>query len=215
MKSQNDLYEFEKKLIKQGYKYIAGVDEVGRGPLAAGVLACACILNLKKHIEGINDSKKLSEKKRLELIPLIQENALAFAYGYVNENEIDDINIYQASKLAMTRAVNNLKIKPDYLLIDAMTLDLEISQESIIKGDTKSIGIAAASILAKVKRDEIMEKFDVIYPGYGFKNHKGYPTKQHIEQLRKLKPCKIHRLSYKPVQDARLIQQRLDLGGIK
>jgi ribonuclease HII len=215
LKSQNNLYAFENKLKKQGYKYIAGIDEVGRGPLAAGVLACACILNLEIHIEGIDDSKKLSEKKRQVLTPLIQANALAYAYGYVNETEIDDLNIYQASKLAMTRAVNNLKIKPDYLLIDAMQLDLDIPQDAIIKGDTKSVSIAGASILAKVKRDEIMEKFDIIYPGYGFKQHKGYPTKQHIQQLKKLKPCKIHRLSYKPVQDARLIQQRLDLGGIE
>ncbi|QWB99790.1 ribonuclease HII [Mycoplasmatota bacterium] len=215
MKNQKNLYEFENKLKKQGYQYIAGVDEVGRGPLAAGVLACACILDLKNVIKDINDSKKLSEKKRNDLIPIIKNHALAYAYGYVNENEIDDINIYQASKLAMTRAIGNLKIKPDFLLIDAMELQLDIDQEAIIKGDSKSASIAAASILAKVKRDQIMEKFDIMYPGYGFKQHKGYPTKYHIAQLKKLKPCKIHRLSYKPVQNAKLIQQTLDLGGLE
>lgn len=211
MKAQNDLYAYEKKLLKQGAKYIAGVDEVGRGPLAGGVLACACILDLSKPIEGIHDSKVLSEKKRDQLFNLIESSCIAYAYGYVNEKEIDEINIYQASKLAMKRAVLALKVKPDHLLIDAMSLAMDIPETSIIKGDALSVSIGAASILAKVKRDEIMVKFNEIYPGYGFDKHKGYPTKYHIEQLKKLKPCKIHRLSYKPVQNVLIKQLTLDL----
>ncbi|MGE4571859.1 MAG: ribonuclease HII [Candidatus Izemoplasmatales bacterium] len=211
MKNHNDLYKYEHALIKEGYKLIAGVDEVGRGPLAAGVLACACILDLDQEIEGINDSKKLSEKKRLSMRQLIEEKAIAYAYGYCDESEIDDLNIYQASKLAMIRAVNALKVKPDYLLIDAMSLDMGIPETSIIKGDALSVSIGAASILAKVKRDQLMEEYDVIYPGYGFSNHKGYPTKYHLQQLRKLKPCPIHRKSYKPVRDLYLKQLQLDL----
>ena len=213
MKNQNNLYKYEMKLNKQGFKYIAGVDEVGRGPLAAGVLACACILNCDSHIKGINDSKKLTERRRLDLEKIIKEKALAYAFGYVNEREIDKINIYQASKLAMKRAIKALKIKPDYLLVDAMTIDLDIVQKNIIKGDTLSASIAAASILAKVKRDEIMVKFSKIYPNYGFHQHKGYPTKMHLSNLNKYKPCKIHRKSYKPVKQANLFQQSLDLGG--
>lgn len=211
MKNQNDILEYEKKLLKQGYKRIAGVDEVGRGPLAGGVLAAACILDLEDDIQGINDSKKISEKKRNTLYQEITSKSKAYAFGYVNEREIDDINIYQASKLAMQRAIKALKIEPDYLLIDAMTLDLDIPQNGIIKGDTLSKSIAAASIIAKVKRDEIMEKFSHIYPGFGFEKHKGYPTKLHIEKLRQLKPCQIHRKSYKPVQDALLKQLQFDL----
>ncbi len=211
MKNQNDLYKFEKELQKQGIKYIAGVDEVGRGPLAAGVLACACILDLNDKIAGIDDSKKLSEKRRDSLSQSIKEKAIAYAYGYCNETEIDELNIYQASKLAMIRAVNALKIKPEYLLIDAMSLDMGIDESPIIKGDSLSVSIGAASILAKVKRDEIMKKFDKIYPGYGFDKHKGYPTKYHLQQLKTLKPCPIHRKTYKPVQDAYLQQLQLDL----
>ncbi|MCF7924365.1 MAG: ribonuclease HII [Candidatus Izimaplasma sp.] len=213
MKNPNNLYKFEEELNKQGYKYICGVDEAGRGPLAAGVLACACILNRNIIIEGIDDSKRLSKKKREQLEKLIKQEAIAFAYGYVNEREIDKINIYQASKLAMKRAIEALKIKPDYLLVDAMTIDLEVSQSNLIKGDMRSASIAAASILAKVKRDEIMDKFAKIYPNYGFHKHKGYPTKIHLENIMKFKPCKIHRKSYKPVKNALLIQQRLELGG--
>lgn len=215
MKNQNNLFLFENKLRKQGYKSIAGVDEVGRGPLAGGVLACACILDLQSNLEGINDSKKLSEKVRLDLSVRIKESAKAYAYGYCNEGEVDDLNIYQASKLAMERAVKALRIKADFLLVDAMELDTEIPQTSIIKGDSLSVSIGAASILAKVKRDEIMEKFSHIYPGYGFEKHKGYPTKYHLQQLEKLKPCKIHRLTYKPVQRTLLIQQKLNLGGLE
>ena len=211
MKNQNDLYKFEKELQKQGIKYIAGVDEVGRGPLAAGVLACACILDLNDKIAGIDDSKKLSEKRRDILSQSIKGKAIAYAYGYCNETEIDELNIYQASKLAMIRAVNALKIKPEYLLIDAMSLDMGIEELAIIKGDSLSVSIGAASILAKVKRDEIMKKFDKIYPGYGFDKHKGYPTKYHLQQLKRLKPCPIHRKTYKPVQDAYLQQLQLDL----
>lgn len=212
MKNQNDIYAYEKQLINRGCRYIAGVDEVGRGPLAGGVLACACILDLDFPIEGIDDSKKLSEKKRLILSELIKKQSVAYAYGYVDEKEIDRINIYQASKLAMIRAVKALKVRPEHLLIDAMSLDIDIPQTSIIKGDALSVSIGAASILAKVKRDEMMVKFDQIYPGYGFAQHKGYPTKYHIKQLNLLKPCKIHRLSYQPVKDALMKQLQLNLG---
>lgn len=211
MKNQNDLYAYEEALIKEGCTYIAGVDEVGRGPLAGGVLACACILDLSKPIEGINDSKKLSEKKRRILNQVIKDQAIDYAFGYVDELEIDRINIYQASKLAMKKAVLALKVKPDHLLIDAMTIDVEIGQTPIIKGDALSVSIGAASILAKVKRDQMMVEFNQTYPGYGFDRHKGYPTKFHIQQLNRLKPCPIHRKSYQPVKDALNKQLQFDL----
>ncbi|HKL47365.1 MAG TPA: ribonuclease HII [Candidatus Izemoplasmatales bacterium] len=209
MKNQNKLLAYEHRLMAQGYQRIAGIDEVGRGPLAGGVLACACMLDLDTDIEGINDSKKLSEKKRMKLTHSIQSTAKAYAYGYCNEKEVDDLNIYQASKLAMLRAVKNLKIKPDFLLVDAMNLDIDIPQLSVIKGDTLSASIGAASILAKVKRDFIMVQMDHLYPGYGFNRHKGYPTKYHLQQLKKLRPCKIHRRTYKPVKD--LLEEQLSL----
>jgi ribonuclease HII len=210
LKNQIDLWAYEKDLKAQGYVNIAGVDEVGRGPLAGGVLACACILDSNQKIEDINDSKKLSEKKREHLNQEIVSKAKAYAYGYCNEKEIDELNIYQASKLAMLRAVKNLKVKPDYLLVDAMSIDIDIPQSSIIKGDALSVSIGAASILAKVKRDFIMVQMDRLYPGYGFHQHKGYPTKFHLKQLKQLKPCPIHRRTYKPVQDALRTQLRLN-----
>lgn len=211
MKNQNDLYKYENELIRTGVRYIAGIDEVGRGPLAGGVLACACILDLAKPIVGIDDSKKLTEKRRQALTQAIKNSCVDYAYGYVDEKVIDQINIYQASKLAMMRAIESLKVRPDHLLIDAMHLDVDIPQTSLIKGDALSVSIGAASILAKVKRDEIMIKFNELYPGYGFDQHKGYPTKLHLQKLNELKPCAIHRQSYQPVKDALATQLRLDL----
>jgi len=210
---KNDLYAYEKALLAKGIRYIAGVDEVGRGPLAGGVLACACILDLSIPIDGIDDSKKLSEKKRLRLSMEIEEKAISYAFGYVSEKEIDTINIYQASRKAMKKAVQALKVKPDHLLVDALSIDVDIPQTSIIKGDAHSVSIGAASILAKVKRDAMMVKFNERYPGYGFDKHKGYPTAFHLEQLKRLKPCPIHRRSYQPVIDVLIEQMQLNLGG--
>lgn len=205
------MYEFESELWKNGYQYIVGCDEVGRGPLAGGVLAAAVILDPKSKIKGLFDSKQLSQKKREELAKEIKEKALAYAYGYVSESEIDQINIYQASKSAMLKAVSYLKVKPDYILSDAMPLqEANIPFNAIIKGDTLSASIAAASIIAKVKRDEIMEKLAFIYPEYGFEKHKGYPTKLHLESLYKFGPCKLHRKTYKPVKDSLITQMILE-----
>lgn len=202
------MYKYELKLKNEGYRLIAGTDEVGRGPLAGGVLAAAVILDPNNPIEGLNDSKKLSEKKRIELDKEIKEKALTYAYAYVNERIIDEINIYQASKLAMIRAISYLKVKPEYILSDAMPLkETNIPYQAIIKGDSLSATIAAASIIAKVKRDEIMDSFALIYPNYGFEKHKGYPTKLHLETLRKYGPVKIHRKTYKPVKDLHITQK--------
>ncbi|MGD9964233.1 MAG: ribonuclease HII [Candidatus Izemoplasmatales bacterium] len=202
------MYKYELKLKNEGYRLIAGTDEVGRGPLAGGVLAAAVILDPNNPIEGLNDSKKLSEKKRIELNKEIKEKALTYAYAYVNERIIDEINIYQASKLAMIRAISYLKVKPEYILSDAMPLkETNIPYQAIIKGDSLSATIAAASIIAKVKRDEIMDSFALIYPNYGFEKHKGYPTKLHLETLRKYGPVKIHRKTYKPVKDLHITQK--------
>lgn len=211
MKEKKNLLKFETKLINKGYNLIAGVDEVGRGPLAAGVLAAAVILDPKNPIKGLNDSKQLTEKKRVLLAKEIEEKALFYSYGYVDANIIDQINIYQASKLAMLKALSYLKTKPDFILSDAMPLtEQDIPFEAIIKGDSLSASIAAASIIAKVKRDEIMEKFALIYPGYGFEKHKGYPTKFHLEKLFELGPCPLHRKTYRPVKDCYLKQMNLE-----
>ena len=205
------MYSYEHELLKKGFKYIVGVDEVGRGPLAGGVLAAAVILNPEIKIEGLNDSKQLTEKKRNFLAKEIKEKALSYAYAYVNESLIDEINIYQASKLAMLKAISYLKIKPDFILSDAMPLkEQELPFLAIIKGDTLSASIAAASIIAKVKRDEIMEKIAYIYPEYGFDKHKGYPTPYHLEKLRSYGPCKVHRKTYKPVKDCLVTQFTLE-----
>lgn len=211
MKDLIAMYSYEQELLKKGFKYIVGVDEVGRGPLACGVLAAAVILNPEIRIIGLNDSKQLSEKKRNLLAKEIKEKAIAYAYGYVNESVIDEINIYQASKLAMLKAISYLKFKPDFILSDAMPLkEQELPFLAIIKGDSLSASIAAASIIAKVKRDEIMEKMASIYPEYGFDKHKGYPTPYHLEKLKSYGPCKVHRKTYKPVKDSLMTQLVLE-----
>lgn len=206
------MYEFEQDLQDRGFIYICGVDEAGRGPLAGPVVASAVILDPTVTIEGLNDSKQLSHKKRVELAILIKEKALAYGIAFVGEKEIDKINIYQASKKAMMEAILLCKIKPDFILTDAMPLpEISIPHLSIIKGDTLSASIAAGSILAKVSRDEYMEQMSLTYPGYGFEKHKGYPTKAHLEALNSLGICPIHRLTYAPVKKQLLSQIRFDL----
>lgn len=196
------MYNYEKELYKKGYVYIAGCDEVGRGPLAGPVVAAAVILNKDDIIEGLNDSKKLSEKKRISLEKEIKERAIAFAFTYIWPDEIDKINIYQASKKAMIEAIKKLEPRPSFILSDAMPLtSLDIPFESIIKGDTKSASIAAASIIAKQERDRYMIEISKKYPNYGFEKHKGYPTKIHVEALQKYGILEIHRKTYKPVYD--------------
>lgn len=177
---------------------IAGVDEVGRGPLAGAVVTAAVIL--KSPIAGLNDSKKLSDKKRKLLAVQIKEEALAYAYGRAEVHEIDELNIHHATLLAMRRAVEALPIRPDHVLIDGLYVpELSMPCKAIVQGDSLVPEISAASILAKVLRDEEMEQFDIIYPGYGFADHKGYPTAAHREALIRLGPCSIHRTSYAPV----------------
>ncbi len=198
---QNDNYRYERKLIEQGVKLIAGVDEVGRGPLVGPVVAAACILPLNYHLDGLTDSKKLSEKKRNEYFEIIKRDAISYGIGIIDAKIIDEVNIYEASKLAMIDAINNLSVKPQHLLIDAMKLDIDINQTSIIKGDFLSESIAAASVIAKVTRDEMMYELDKKYPMYGFKKHKGYPTKEHIENVKKYGVLDNYRFTYKPICD--------------
>ncbi|MBE6137533.1 MAG: ribonuclease HII [Erysipelotrichaceae bacterium] len=195
-----DLYRFEEELYDQGFHQICGVDEVGRGPLAGPVVVCACILPPFLRIKGINDSKKLSEKKRNELYDIIINEALAYEVVFISVEDVDNLNIYQATKKGMLEAINGLSIKPEHCLIDAMPLgELEIPHTSIIHGDARCASIAAASIIAKVTRDRYMEQMDAEYPNYGFKKHKGYGTKQHLDALEKLGPTPIHRKTFSPV----------------
>jgi len=194
-----DMLIYENELYEKGYNYIAGIDEVGRGPLVGPVVAAAVILPKDFFMEEINDSKKISEKKREYLYNIINENAISIGIGVVNNKRIDEINIYEATKEAMIMAINNLNIKPEYLLIDAMKLSTEIPSLSIIKGDAKSESIAAASIIAKVYRDRMMYELEEKYPMYDFKNNKGYGTKKHLEALKKYGPIDEHRRSFKPV----------------
>jgi len=197
-----DMLTFEKQAMLSGYKMIAGVDEAGRGPLAGPVVSAAVILPENFDVPGINDSKKLSEKKRAALFPVIQKHAVAFGIGLADHEEIDQINILQASLRSMKRAVEALNVAPDYLLIDGkFVIDCTIDQRSVIKGDMLSLSIAAASILAKVTRDRIMADCDLQYPKYGFSRHKGYPTKAHKEAILTHGPCPIHRKSFKGVKD--------------
>ena len=192
--------EYEDALTKEGITLIAGVDEVGRGPLIGPVVTAAVILPKDYTNEEINDSKKLTEKKREKLYDVIKENAISIGIGICSEKVIDEINILEATKKAMKEAINNLKIKPEHVLIDAVKLDLEVPSTSIIKGDAKSVSIAAASIIAKVTRDRMLIEMDKEYPMYDLAKNKGYGTKKHIEALNKYGPCKYHRLTFEPVK---------------
>jgi len=199
MKEKIDNYKYELELNKKGIKLIAGVDEVGRGPLIGPVVAAAVILPENFKLEGLTDSKKLSEKKREQYYEIIKKEAIAIGIGIISEKRIDEINIYEATKEAMKAAINNLEIKPEHILIDAMPLELDIPTTSIIKGDLLSISISAASVIAKVTRDHMLYEIDLQFPMYDLKNNKGYGTKKHIEAIKKYGITKYHRLSYKPV----------------
>ena len=195
--SEVNLWEIENSLYSEGYKMICGVDEAGRGPLAGPVCAAAVILPKDLQIPGLTDSKKLTDKKRRELFPLIQEQALAYGIGFATEQEIDEINILQATFLAMQRALDQLMVKPDLALIDGnREKDFGIPVKTVVKGDSLSANIAAASILAKVTRDNLMQEMAETYPQYGFEIHKGYGTKAHYAALREFGACPIHRMSF-------------------
>lgn len=193
--------EFETELYNNGINFIAGIDEVGRGPLVGPVVTAAVILPKDFYDERINDSKKLTEKKRELLYDVIMENAISVGIGISSEDVIDEINILNATKRAMLEAVNNLSVKPEHLLIDAVKLNTDIPQTSIIKGDAKSESIAAASIIAKVTRDRMMIELDKMHPEYDFKHNKGYGTKKHIEAIRKYGIIKEHRKTFAPCDE--------------
>ena len=191
---------YEKELYTQGIQLIAGVDEVGRGPLAGPVVAAAVILPKACKIPGLNDSKKIPKSKHKEIYEAVLQNAIAIGIGIEDNHVIDQVNIYEATKLAMREAIGQLEPQPQHLLIDAMRLDLPISQTSIIKGDANSLSIAAASIVAKVTRDQMMEEFDREYPGYDFAQNAGYGTSNHLAGLDQLGVTPIHRRSFEPVK---------------
>ncbi len=195
--SEKNMWEIEDTLTEKGVGVICGVDEAGRGPLAGPVYAAAVILPPHLEIPGLDDSKKLTDKRRRELMPIIQEQAIAYGIGYATEKEIDEINILQATFLAMERALAQLKIQPELALIDGnRQKDFGIKVETVVKGDSRSANIAAASVLAKVTRDDYMEAMALEYPGYGFEVHKGYGTKAHYDALRELGPSPIHRMTF-------------------
>lgn len=198
-----NLYEYENELYDKGIKYIGGVDEVGRGPLIGPVVASCVVLPKDFVLEGLTDSKKLSEKKRNLFYDYIINNCVAYGVGIVSPEEIDEINIYEASRKAMIIAINKVReqINLEHVLIDAMPINLDIPTTSIIKGDAKSISIAAASVIAKVTRDSMMYELDEKYPMYGFASHKGYPTKKHIEAIHKYGLIDGYRKSYGPVKE--------------
>ena len=200
-KDKIDLLCYEKQLYEQGIELIAGVDDVGRGPLIGPVVAAAVILPKNYKLEGLTDSKKLSEKKRDAFYQIIKRDAISIGVGVIDEVKIDEVNIYEATKLAMKNAISKLKIRPEHVLIDAMPLDIDIPTTSIIKGDAKSESIAAASVIAKVTRDSMMYELDKKYPQYGFCNHKGYPTKKHIEAIHEYGLIPGYRKTYAPIKD--------------
>ncbi len=198
-----DLWQYEKELYAKGINIIGGVDEVGRGPLCGPVVTACVVLPKDFVLDELTDSKKLSEKKRNIFYDYITKHALCYAIGECSPEEIDEYNIYEATKIAMKRAIDkvNKEVKLEHVLIDAMPLDIDIPTTSIIKGDAKSISIAAASVVAKVTRDRMMYELDEKYPMYGYKNHKGYPTKSHIEAINKYGLIDGYRKSYGPVMD--------------
>ena len=196
-----DNYKYERELREKGVTLIAGVDEVGRGPLVGPVVAACCILPEKFNLDGLTDSKKLSEKKRDFFFEEIKRQAISYGIGVVSAKKIDEVNIYEATKIAMKEAINNMPIKPEHILIDAMPLELDIPTTSIIKGDLKSITISSASVLAKVTRDRMLYELDKEYPMYDFKNNKGYGTKKHLEAIESFGVIDEHRRSYSPVSD--------------
>lgn len=196
-----DLLQYEKELYKNGYELICGTDEAGRGPLVGPVVASAVILPKNYKLDGLNDSKQLSEKKRLKFYDIIMRDALSVGVGIVNADVIDEINILEASRLAMNMAIDNLKIKPDYILTDAMKLTRDVPVLPIIHGDALSLNIAAASVIAKVTRDKIMTEFGMMHPEYEFERHKGYPTKRHIELVKKYGILKEYRKTFRPIRD--------------
>jgi ribonuclease HII len=193
---------FERKYHELGYEWIAGVDEVGRGPLAGPVVAAAVILPSDFHLYGIDDSKKLSENKREEFFKIIQEKAVAIEVGVIEAEVIDEINIYEATKKAMNTAIQSLSKQPDVLLIDAMKLNTPFLEESIIKGDAKSISIAAASIIAKVTRDRMMKQYAAQYPEYRFEQNMGYGTKDHLDAIQLYGITPLHRRSFAPIKES-------------
>ncbi|MFE8699057.1 ribonuclease HII [Cytobacillus sp. FJAT-54145] len=193
---------FENKYRKEGFKSIAGIDEVGRGPLAGPVVAAAVILPETFYLPGIDDSKKLTEQKREEFFSQIQEQAEAINVGVVDAGDIDTINIYEATKKAMLLSIQGLSVTPDFLLIDAMKLETPFASESIIKGDARSISISAASIIAKVTRDRMMKQIDLEYPQYGFARNMGYGTSEHLTAIQKFGVTPYHRRSFAPVREA-------------
>jgi len=198
-----DNYKYEKELRKSGIEFIAGVDEVGRGPLVGPVVAACVVLPKEFNLEGLTDSKKLSEKRRDFFFEEIQKQALGIGIGIIDEKKIDEVNIYEATKLAMKKAIEECKkrVSIQHILIDAMPLNLDIPTTSIIKGDLKSITISAASVIAKVTRDKMMYELDKKFPMYDFKNNKGYPTKKHLEAIDQYGIIDEHRRSYGPVSE--------------
>lgn len=199
----DDNYKYERELKDKGINFVAGVDEVGRGPLVGPVVAACVVLPDKFNLDGLTDSKKLSEKKRDFYFDEIKRQALGIGLGIIDEKKIDEVNIYEATKLAMRMAIDEClkSVNIEHILIDAMPLDLKIPTTSIIKGDLKSITISAASVIAKVTRDRMLYELDEKYPMYDFKNNKGYPTKKHLEAIEKYGILNEHRRSYGPVKE--------------
>jgi len=198
----NEMLNYEKELYAKGIELIGGVDEAGRGPLVGPVVAACVILPKNYSLEGLNDSKQLTEKKRDKYYDIIMKDAISVGIGVVDAKTIDEINILEASRLAMKLAIDNMKIKPEYVLSDAMKLtNIDIPYKDIIHGDALSLSIAAGSVIAKVTRDRMMYELDKKYPEYGFAKHKGYPTKYHMEILKKYGPLENYRFTYKPVSD--------------
>jgi len=201
--------EFERAARLCGYRRVAGIDEAGRGPLAGPVVAAAVVLPVRCRLSGIDDSKQLSERERARLYAAILEHAVGMGIGSADVGEIDRLNILEATKLAMRRAIDQMAPPPDYLLIDAVTLPgIGIPERPIIKGDSLSLSIAAASIIAKVTRDRLMAEYHDMFPEYGFLSHKGYGTREHLQRLARHGPCSIHRRTFTPVHEAILAAKR-------